>query len=470
LRKLAVRGGAYLVGREALGVFIRLAGVLITLRVIGPSNYGIYVAAAAFTLVATSVAQMGAEVFLIRRPEAPSRSLYDEVFTCLVCSSVVTTLIALGATFAFGSLLRPVGVLLPLRILLLSVPFNVLWAPAQARIERSFGYRKMGLLEVVGDVALYGTAVPLAFLGAGAWSLIAGYFAWQIWLLVGSYVLSGLRPRLRWSSATARELAKYGFSYSASIWILRLGGIVSPLVVGGFFGAAGVGYVAFAQRLVDTIGFAQRGAYRLGLVALSRIPPEQKDRIRRALEEGSTLQLIALGLPFAAFGLVAHSVIPLLFGHQWNSAIGLYCLLALASLLGSAGLIQSTYLFSQGRNSTVARSVSIQTGVLAATSVPLVWHFGIDGFGYATLLALADLIYLDRKVRATVPTSYRHYLPVVLATAPLVMFPVAPFPFSLVLLAPTALYFGVPSTRHEGIRTYGVIRTALARRRDEAPS
>jgi O-antigen/teichoic acid export membrane protein len=468
---LAVRGGAYLVGREALGVFIRLAGVLITLRVIGPSNYGIYVAAAAFTLVATSVAQMGAEVFLIRKPEPPGRSLYDEVFTCLLCSSVATTLIVLGATFAFGDFLRPVGVLLPLRILLLSIPFNVLWAPAQARIERSFGYRKMGLLEVVGDVALYGTAVPLAFLGAGAWSLIAGYFAWQIWLLAGSYVLSGLRPRFRWSSATARELTKYGFSYSTSIWILRLGGIVNPLVVGGFFGAAGVGYVAFAQRLVDTIGFAQRGAYRLGLVALSRIPPEQKDRIRRALEEGSTLQLIALGLPFAAFGLVAHSVIPLLFGHQWGSAIELYCLLALASLLGSAGLIQSTYLFSQGRNSTVARSVSIQTGVLAATSVPLVWYFGINGFGYSTLLALADLIYLDRKVRAIVPTSYRHYLPVVLATAPLVMFPVVPYPFSLVLLAPMAAYFAVPSTRHESIRTYAVIRTALARRRrDGAPS
>jgi O-antigen/teichoic acid export membrane protein len=323
---------------------------------------------------------------------------------------------------------------------------------------------------VVGDVALYGTAVPLAFLGAGAWSLIAGYFAWQIWLLVGSYLLSGLRPRLRWSSTTARELTKYGFSYSTSIWIFRLGGIVSPLVVGGFFGAAGVGYVAFAQRLVDTIGFAQRGAYRLGLVALSRIPPEQKDRIRRALEEGSTLQLVALGLPFAAFGLVAHSVIPLLFGHQWSSAIALYCLLALASLLGSAGLIQSTYLFSQGHNSTVARSVSIQTGVLAATAVPLVWHFGINGFGYATLLALADLIYLDRKVRAIVPTSYRHYLPVVLATAPLVMFPVVPFPFTLVLLAPMAAYFAVPSTRNEGIRIYAVIRTALARRHDEAPS
>jgi len=332
LRNLAVRGGIYLVGREGVGMVIRLAGVVLTLRLIGPHAYGIYSGAAAFVVVVTVLAQMGAEVYLIKMPNIPTKIEYDQVFTCILVVSGIAVGLGLLATFVFSGLFRPVGVLFPLRILLLCVPINVLWAPAQARIERSFGYRTMGILEIGGDLALYGTAVPLAFAGAGAWSLVAGFFVWQSFLLIGSYAYSGLRPRLRWSTTTARELTKFGFSFSATSWIALLGGLANPLIVGRFYGATEVGYVAFAQRLVDTIGFAQRGASRLGLVAMSKVPDGQRDRLRRAIEEGSTLQLIGLGVPFAIFGVLARKAIPLLFGHEWSPAIRLYSLLALAGL------------------------------------------------------------------------------------------------------------------------------------------
>jgi PST family polysaccharide transporter len=446
---------------------IRLAGVVLTLRWIGPHAYGIYSGAAAFVLVVTVLAQMGAEVYLIKMPNIPTQLDYDQVFTCVLVASGLVVGLGLLVTFVFGSLIRPVGVLFPLRIMLLCVPINVLWAPAQARIERSFGYRTMGILEIGGDLALYGTAVPLAFLGAGAWSLVAGYFAWQSFLLIGSYAYSGLRPRLRWSMTTARGLTKFGFGFSATAWISLLGGLANPLIVGRFYGATGVGYVAFAQRLVDTIGFAQRGATRLGLVAMSKVPDEQKDRLRRALEEGSTLQLIALGVPFAIFGVLAPKAIPLLFGHEWSPAIRLYSLLALAVFLGAAGLLQITLLWSRGRNWTVAFSACIQTVVLVIASVLLVKKCGINGFGYATLLALADLIYLDRKVRSITTFSYRTYLLVAVTLAPMVAYPLVPFPVSFVVFAPLIIFVAVPYSRRIGLLHLATVKSAVSRRNPE---
>jgi PST family polysaccharide transporter len=247
-------------------------------------------------------------------------------------------------------------------------------------------------------------------------------------------------------------------------WIHRLSGLVNPLVVGGFFGAVGVGYVAFAQRLVDTIGFANRGAYRLGLVAMSRVPAEQRGRIERALEEGSVLQLVALGVPLAAFGVLAPKVVPLLFGRQWDASIRVYSLLALASLLGAAGLMQITFLLSRGRNGTVAWTAAIGGAILAATAIPLVWRYGVDGFGYASLIALADLIFLDWKVRQEVAVSYRRYLPLTAVMAPLVAFPLLSFPLSLVMFAPAVVFLIVPSTRRQGIQQIMVVRSALSRR------
>ena len=462
LGQLAVRGGGYMLGREAIGMVIRLVGVVLVVRLIGPGSYGIYSGAAAFVLFVATFAQMGLEVYLIRMPGEVEARHYNQAFSFLLVTSVAATVIAEGLTFALGGLLRPTGVLLPLRILLLSIPVNVLWAPSQAAIERRFGYRLMGLLEVGGDVALYATAIPLAFLGAKAWSLIAGYFAWQTWLFVASLATSGLRLRWDWSLTAIRDMARHGLSYSTAQWVTRLGDLVNPLVVGTFLGAAGVGYVAFAQRLVDTIGFAQRGAYRLGMVAMSRVGSEEKGRLRYSIEEGSLLQLLALAVPFACFGLAAHWLVPALFGHQWARAVPLYSLLALAAVLNASGFIQTTFLYSRGRNMAVTGVASIQTIVLAVTSVILVKRIGIDGYGVAWLIALVDLVYADHVVRKMFGFSYKKILPWVVVLVPPVLVPLVPMPWSLLLLSPVALVL-LPPMRAEIRRIVGLIWSAMAK-------
>ncbi len=461
LARLAVRGGAYLVGREAIGMAVRLAGVVVTVRIIGPSAYGIYAAAAAFVLVVAILAQMGSEVYLIRHPGEVEQARYDQAFTFLVCTSLLATGLAEAATFAAGGLLRPVGVLLPLRVLLLSIPVNVLWAPAQAKIERRFAYRQMGLLELGGDVVLYATAVPLAVAHFGEWSLVIATFALQSWLLVGAMVLAPLRPRWRWSWPEARAMARHGFGYSSAVWINRLTGVINALVVGTFVGAAGVGFVSFAQNLVTTIGFGARGAYRLGLVALSKVPDSDRARLRYAIEEGSTLQLIALAVPFAAFAVVARWIIPLLFGAQWKAAIPVYCFLALATMLNAPSLIQTTFMLSRGDNMRVAFTAIISTTILAATAVVLVRAFGTVGFGVALVLSMADTLYSDRVVRRTTPFDYRSFAMAAIALCPAVFFPLLPLPQAALLLAPTALLVVVPTMRHEALRISKVVRSSL---------
>jgi O-antigen/teichoic acid export membrane protein len=460
LRALTVRGGAYLVLREGAGMLVRLGGVVLVLRLIGPSEYGFYSAASAFVLFITTLSQMGAEVYLVRQPKEVAESLYAQAFTFLLVTSITISLLGLAASFAVAPFVHAGNAVDEFRVLLLSVPVNVLWAPAQARIEREFGYRRMGMLELSGDVVLYATAVSLALAHAGAWSLVFGFIAWQTWLFIGSLLLSGLRPRLNWSMATNRELLRHGLSFSASKWIASLMGVVSPVVVGGFWGASAVGYVAFAQRLVDTLGFASRGAYRLGLVAMSRIAPSDTRRIRRGIEEGTLLQLLALGVPFALFALVARLVIPLLFGTAWSPAIGIYSLLTLACLLNAGGAIQTTTLFARGNNARCAIGFGIQAAVLAVVAAILVPWLGITGFGLASIAALAYLLYVDRQVRQIAAFDYRKSIPFALALGSAVLFPIPNWPFDLLLLIPLALLAAIPTTRSETIAiTRSILRT-----------
>ncbi len=443
-------------------MLLRLIGVVVVIRLIGPSAFGIYTAASAFALFMASFAQMGLEVYLIRLGTAIEARHYDQAFSLLLVTSVVVTAVGEALTLAVGGLLRPIGVLEPLRVLLLCIPLNVLWAPAQAAIERRFDYRTMGMIELVGDVILYATAIPLALTHHREWSLVAGFFAWQGWLFVATWIASRLRYRWDWSWEAVREFFRHGLGFSSSDWLRRAGDLVNPLVVGTFLGAAGVGYVAFAQRLVDTLGFAKRSAFRLGLVAMSRVPNRDEKRLRYSIEEGSLLQLLSLGIPFACFSVCARWIVPVVFGPQWVRGLPVYGLLALAATVGASGLVQSTFLYSRGRNLVVATTVALRVLVLGVSATALVRLTGLDGFGWASLGALGALGYLHVVMRQMFAFSYRKVIPWLVVLGPVIAFPVAPMPWALLLLAGLPLV-ALPPMRREIVRLVNLFRWAAAR-------
>ena len=405
LRETAIRSGAYLVGREAVGVGVRLLGLVLVMRRIGPADFGIYGAAAAYVILASTLAQMGAEVFLLRQPGPLPRRRYDEVFTTLLVTSSVVVAVGLALSFVVAPWLRPVGVVVPARVMVLSVPLNVLWAPMQACIERQFAYRKLGFLEVGSDVVLYGTAVPLAFLGAGPWSLIAGFFAWQSWRFVGSMALSGLWPRLAWSSGTARELVAHGRTYALTTWIAGGRAAILTLIVGTYAGATGVGLVNFAQRMVTTMNFTDRGVHRIGMVAISKASREQPGRLSAAMEEGTLLLQVVAAVPFVAFGLAAPWVVPDVFGRAWLPAMPVYVLLALWAMLRVPLTVQRTLLYAHGRNIPPAVTSTIELVLVSTVALVAVRQLGIVGFGIASVVAVSSSVYTHHAAH---PVLHRH--------------------------------------------------------------
>jgi len=464
LRETAIRSAAYLTGREVVGVGIRLIGLVLVMRRIGPSDFGIYSAAAAYVVLPATLAQMGAEVFLIRQPGALERRRYDEVFTTLLVASVLVVSVGMGISFLVAPFLRPHGVVVPMRVLLLSVPVNILWAPMQARLERQFAFRQLGLLELGGDVVLYGTAVPLALLGAGPWSLIAGFFAWQSWLLVGSMALSGHWPRLAWSTQTARELIVHARTFSVTTWVAGVRSSVLTMIVGTFAGAAGVGLVNFAQRLVLTMNFTDRGVHRIGLAAISRASESKSGRLAAALEEGTLLLLVVSALPFVVFGLVAHWAIVVAFGRSWLPALPLYVLLAVWAVLRVPATAQRTVLYAYAKNGAAAVTSVLELVIVSVVALVAVRELGLIGYGIASLAAVTAAINTHVAARRLVPFSYRRFvLPLVALVSPMFI-PLAPFGWGYLLLLPPLALFTLPSMRTEVWRVVSTAWRTMLRR------
>src|SRR5215210_4138008 len=136
--------------------------MILLVRAIGPEAYGLFAAALSFYHYLGQVGRWGVDVYLIRRKEEPQPQDYHQAFTLLLLLSVAgVTLAILALPFlvrwvqieGFGPVAVAMFALLPVSLLQLT---------PLARLERALDYRRIGLIELSGQVAIYLVALPLA--------------------------------------------------------------------------------------------------------------------------------------------------------------------------------------------------------------------------------------------------------------------------------------------------------------------
>jgi O-antigen/teichoic acid export membrane protein len=452
LRQQVLRGTFYLVGRQALALVVSLGGVAILVRQIGPTNYGLYTGAASIAYVLASVGTFGLDVYLVRRERAVTKTDLDQAVTLLAVSALIVTIptIALAGP-VLGSLNLP-RFEEPLRVIALSLPLTLLQAPMMASLERALDYRKVAIIEMVQQFVYYGVALTLAFLGTGFWSPVAGFVASQAWLFVATYAAQRYRPAFTWDRALVRDMLGYGWSYSTSSWLWQLRGLVNPLVVGHFLGAAAVGFVGLAARLVEVTAFVRNAAWRLSIAAFGRVQSDLT-RFRRVVGEAMGLQTLAVAPLLAVIGSAGPWLLPAVFGHRWEPVVRVFPYIALGMIFQSVFSTETSVLYVLGRGRSVLPVHALHLALFGGGAALCVWRFGIVGFGYGELIALAAYVLLDRKVRQVFAVSYLEALPWVVAFTPPLFALYVPAPAVPLLWLPF-LAIALQPRQREQIRGY----------------
>ena len=78
LRTKVLRGGAFLAGRQVIGMALSLAGVLLVTRVIGPRQYGVYAMAMGIVTFLSNIGTWGIDIYLLRKTEKPSEQEFHQ--------------------------------------------------------------------------------------------------------------------------------------------------------------------------------------------------------------------------------------------------------------------------------------------------------------------------------------------------------------------------------------------------------
>ncbi len=388
MRRVVLRGVAWVGGTMLLVRVVRFAALLFLGGLLDPRDFGLF--AALYVIVDGLVLLQGfgiGHAFLCRREktdEAADTSFYLSAGIGLVTVAVAWALAPAVADF-YGEptmvpLFRAASVVLALHAFRL-VPFRI--------VEKSLEFRKKLAPTLSGAVAYMVVGLLLAYRGAGAWALVGGEVASLVVETFGYWVATGWRPRLRFNRVVALEDLRFGWVVlggSALIFAFRN---IDRVVLSRFLGTDALGFYAFAYSLanlpatffVRTLNTVLFPSY----AALADEPRKQRELFLRA-----TSYMTGAGVLYA-LGLVAFGgrFLGAVYGDKWDMAVPALQILAFFALLRALQALVGDLLVAIGRPVVFRGMNALQLAVAAAAIVPAARLAGVPGVALAMTLAHA---------------------------------------------------------------------------------
>jgi O-antigen/teichoic acid export membrane protein len=325
----------------ATSATLSFASAFVVARLVGPSEVGIGAA-----VVAVHVLLWVAVNALFADPLVQRATIDDAAFSSAVWASLA---IGCAAALLQLALAQPIawwlgdGRLLPMSALLaLPLPLVGAGGPIQGLLTRNRAYRTLAGRTLIGQGLGTVTGIAAALSGGGAWALVLQQAVISAAGALALLLRCPTRPRWIIRRRDLRDMLRIGLPLTASTLVQHGRYRLFALLIGGTAGAATLGQVHMAFRLVDTVReLAFTAQWRLMLPLLS----ERQDdllglhtRMDRCLGWSSLVVFPLCG----AMALSIQPLVTLLLGPVWqpsgDAALPLIALTAWLFLAFPAGV------------------------------------------------------------------------------------------------------------------------------------
>lgn len=317
----------------AISALLSFASAFIVAQLIGPAEVGIGAAVVAVhVLLWVAVNALFADA-LVQRSVLDSTT-FSSAFFASITVGCVAALIQAGSAQALHWLLADHRLIM--MSLLLAVPLPLVGAagPVQGLLTRDRAYKALALRTVAGQGLGTIVGVVSALHGAGAWALVLQQFVISAAGALALLICCPGRPQRGVSWVRLRELLRIGLPLTASTLVYHGRYRLFALLIGGTAGAAALGQVHMAFRLIDAVReLAFTAQWRLMLPVLSERQddlPALHDATDRCLAWSSLFTFPLC----AALAVSIQPLVAILLGPVWEpSGMSALPLIALAAWL-----------------------------------------------------------------------------------------------------------------------------------------
>lgn len=448
--------------RQVGGIVLHLGGALLITRLLGPAEYGIFGGAARAYLVVFGLFQLGTAVHLVKfRPELePDPALIATATAMLAIMGLLAAAVVSLCAPVISAWMRVPQMAGALATMAVMLPLSMVTLVPQALLERQLSFRGVAKAELLATAVNYAVAIPLAWRGWGYWAPIYGWMAQQAALSVTLHGLARHWPTAGWNRDRAGELWRFGWPYSLSIAIWQGRNLAVPLLVSRFGGAAALGYVTLAQKLVDAIGFPRTVAYRLAISVLSKVRASGRG-LSRITERAMIIQVLLVGLISTVVAATGGPLAAHLLGAEWGEMMPTFRPLAIVGVVNCAFHLHCSALYVHDRPDLVNWFNLANAALLLAVALALGPAHGIGAYLAAELAALASYALLMVLAKRSIGLNYTYTgLGWLLAAVGAIMASRWGLAACLVLMVPALFAGGRADLRSlfELVRNYWILR------------
>ena len=232
-----VNSALFTMASVAFRTVVTIASMAVLARLLTPADFGLIAMATVITELASVFSNFGFGSILIQR-RSISRIQIDTMNWCAmalgVVLSVVVFLLSFGASHVFKD--ETVGQLL--RVLAISFILEELTMVPRSLMARRMQFRLDFYVQAVMLLGRSGTAVALAMLGFGVWSLAIGPVVSLLIQAIAYQVIAGYWPRFRFSRSFLASTWRTNGSHFGNGILFYLNANIDTFLVGRMLGAA----------------------------------------------------------------------------------------------------------------------------------------------------------------------------------------------------------------------------------------
>lgn len=397
----SVQGSVTLLGVNALVLTLAVAGTMVLARLLTPADFGLFAMASIVLVVAGTVRDFGFVSAIVHADTLDADRL-DRLFRRNVAySALLAAALMITAPLLHAWFDRPELVPAVLSLAIASGVRSVANVHV-GLLTRRMKHGTLARTRVISEICGVLTAILLAMRGAGVAALVAQQI---VSMLIQTALLSQATPwRPRWrgvrqmpDNLTDRALNTYARENVLARLVAESSLVADRIIVGGAAGAGALGLYQGAFRWSNlTMMQTLQPFKQVAIAGFSELRENVNDYQRYAANIFIATQSVLF--PLLMFLCVeAQLVVNILLGDQWQDAVPLLRLFAIAMLLESIDRMLGWVYLGEGRT----RTRLYWQLVLAPLLVVSLWfgmRFGIVGVAVAYLLFRAAMLPLTLRV------------------------------------------------------------------------
>jgi PST family polysaccharide transporter len=303
-----VRIGSYLVVNTVLA------------NLLAPGDFGVLGMALVFTGFLDMFNDFGFGKALIQRGKVDQQTIESCLWANLGIGIGLAVLIVSLSPLA-GQFYHNEQVPLVLSALALNFPIVALGIVQSAVLERNLSFRPLMIAEFTASVVAAASAIVLALLGGGVWSLV-------VWRLIESlirtaliWIVSTFRPTFSFSWSSLREIMSFSVSLLGFNVVNYFARNTDNFLIGRLLGATPLGLYTMAYNIMlFPLGSLTQVLARVLFPALARRQSDLNAFRRGYLRAIASIALVSFPLMMGMFA-VAPDFVPLVLGEEWTPIV-----------------------------------------------------------------------------------------------------------------------------------------------------